>query len=62
MEIYSLKWINKKETIKYHLFGQAKILMTSFLFILSPNLSLNNKPSIHDPNKRTFDKSKENFN
>jgi hypothetical protein len=40
-----------------HLLGQASTLTTSFLLILSPNLSLKSKPSMQEPNSSTFDKS-----
>ena len=41
-----------------HLLGHAKTETTSCLLILSPNLSLNSEPCIHDPRKITFDKSR----
>jgi len=41
-----------------HLLGQAKTATTNCLLILSPNLSRNNEPCVHEAKNITFDKSK----
>jgi hypothetical protein len=40
-----------------HLLGQARTATTNCLLILSPNLSLNNDPCVHEARKITLDKS-----
>ncbi len=41
-----------------HLLGHANTATTNCLLILSPNLSRNNEPCVHEARKITFDKSK----
>lgn len=45
----------KAPTIITHFVGQASTATTNCLLILSPNLSRNNEPCVHDAKNSTFD-------